>query len=57
MIIFIKIMFHTTIAHFPVVLKHDFPNEEENYIDEKIDEGQYKKRYRYDRDLRVSFIY
>jgi hypothetical protein len=47
-------MFNTTIAHFPIVLKHDFPNEEENYIEEKIDEGQYKKRFRYDRDIRVT---
>ena len=42
----------TKVADFPIVLKHEFPNEQENYIDEKIDEGQYKKRFRYDRDVR-----
>ncbi|CAD8054205.1 unnamed protein product [Paramecium sonneborni] len=38
-----------TISRCPIVVRHDFPDEMMNYIDEKMDEGQYKKRFRYDR--------
>ncbi|CAD8046943.1 unnamed protein product [Paramecium sonneborni] len=37
------------ISRCPIVVRHDFPDEMMNYIDEKMDEGQYKKRFRYDR--------
>lgn len=40
----------TTISRVPVAVKHEFPNESQNYIDEKIEEGQYKKRFRYQRE-------
>lgn len=44
-------MIRTTSSQLPKVLKHDFPNESINYMDEKMEEGQFKKRFRYDRPL------
>ena len=41
------------ISRCPIVVRHDFPDEMVNYIDEKMDEGQYKKRFRYDRPDKV----
>lgn len=49
-------MIETKVSHIPIVLKHDFPDEMRNYIDEKIEEGQYKKRFRYDRPEGVRIV-
>lgn len=44
------------ISRCPVVIRHNFPDEMMNYIDEKMDEGQYKKRFRYDRPDKVNMF-
>lgn len=44
------------ISRCPRVIRHDFPDEMMNYIDEKIEEGQYKKRFRYDRPDKVGLL-